>query len=104
PTSMARRTTVRLPHRLVMVAALVLAGAVAATGTTAAQPVQQIPLPSADPFYTFDGALDDVAPGTVLRTREMPYAAPALPPPITTRRCCTGPPTSRAHPPSRSPR
>ncbi len=99
---MARRTTVRLPRRLVMVAALVLAGAVAATGTTAAQPVQQIPLP--DPFYTFDGALDDVAPGTVLRTREMPYAAPDLPTPITTRRCCTGPPTSRAHPPSRSPR
>ncbi|TWH24171.1 secretory lipase [Rhodococcus rhodochrous J45] len=81
---MARRSTVRLPRRLVMVAALVLAGAVAATGTAAAQPAQQIPLPSADLFYTFDGALGDVAPGTVLRTREVPYAAPDLATPITT--------------------
>jgi len=77
--------TARRPHRLLMIAALALAGVVGGAGTVVAQPVQPIPVPSADPFYTFDGPLDDVAPGTVLRAREVPYGAPDLPTPITGR-------------------
>ncbi|MFD6858182.1 lipase family protein [Rhodococcus sp. NPDC060090] len=54
---------------------LLCAGTVVGVGTATAQPTAPmvVPLPSADPFYTWDGPLDDVAPGAVLDTRTMPF-------------------------------
>ncbi|MFD6894088.1 lipase family protein [Rhodococcus sp. NPDC060086] len=54
---------------------LLCAGTVVGVGTATAQPTAPmvVPLPSADPFYTWDGPLDDVAPGAVLNTRTMPF-------------------------------
>ncbi len=59
----------------------VAAGAGTATAQSSAPPV--VPLPSVDPFYTWDGPLDDVAPGAVLKTRTMPYGFHQLATPIT---------------------
>lgn len=69
-------------RRFALVAAIALSGAFAGAGTAAAQPAP-IPLPSADPFYDYADSLADAAPGTVLRTREAPYASPKLQTPIT---------------------
>ncbi|WP_158171383.1 lipase family protein [Rhodococcus sp. JT-3] len=66
-------------------AVLLSAGVLASAGSVSAQsstpPV--VPLPSVDPFYTYDGPLDDVEPGTVLRTRTMPYGFHNLATPVT---------------------
>lgn len=55
--------------------ALVCAGSVTGASIASAQSSTPpaVPLPSVDPFYTYDGPLDDTAPGAVLRTRTMPY-------------------------------
>lgn len=54
---------------LLLVAALV--GMSPASAQSSSPPV--VALPSVDPFYTYDGPLDDTVPGAVLRTRTMPY-------------------------------
>ncbi|MFN3338519.1 MAG: lipase family protein [Dietzia sp.] len=48
-------------------------GAGSAAAQSAAPP--PVPLPSADPFYTPDGPIDGVAPGSVLASRSMPYGS-----------------------------
>ena len=52
-----------------------------AGGAAAAPPAG--PLPSQDPFYTWTGGLNGVAPGAVLRTREIHFAAGEITTPIT---------------------
>ncbi|WP_132370129.1 lipase family protein [Nocardia alba] len=54
-------------------------------GSAAAQPpgVPFVPLPSADPFYTYDAPTSDIAPGAVLRTRPMSFGFHELATPIT---------------------
>ena len=61
------------------VAAVVLACATAPSSTGAATP------PTKDPFYTYTGAkpLASIAPGTVLKTRTVPYHLVGLPLPLT---------------------
>lgn len=56
-------------------AALMCAGSVTGASLAAAQPStpEVVPLPSVDPFYTYDGPLQGTAPGAVLRTRTVPY-------------------------------
>ncbi len=71
-----------LVHRLL---ALVIAVAAA---TTAAQPAGASTLgdPSTDPFYRYTGSatLESIAPGTVLRTRHLPYHLAGIPLPVRT--------------------
>ena len=66
---------------------LVLVVAVAAT-VTAAPPAGAAPLgdPSTDPFYRYTGSapLESIAPGTVLRTRQLPYHLAGIPIPVRT--------------------
>jgi hypothetical protein len=57
------------------------AGAGSASAQSAAPP--EVPLPSVDPFYTYDGPLGGVPPGAVLDTRTMPYGFHDLATPIT---------------------
>lgn len=65
-------------------AALVLsAAALTSAGTATAEPVAQLPLPAVDPFYHYDRPLDDVAPGAILRTRQVPYGFHDLATPLT---------------------
>lgn len=56
-------------------AALMCAGSITGASLAVAQPStpEVVPLPSADPFYTYDAPLQGTAPGAVLRTRTMPY-------------------------------
>ena len=60
----------------------VLAMLVCALGATAAG---AIPTPQQDPFYSYSGAvpLSHIAPGTVLKTRELSYHLVGIPLPIT---------------------
>ncbi|MFZ3393012.1 lipase family protein [Rhodococcus sp. 105337] len=51
-------------------------------GSSVAQPIPE-PLPSQDPFYTYDGPLADFAPGTILRSRPSVFAAPGVTTPVT---------------------
>ncbi len=48
-------------------------GAGSAAAQSAAPP--PVPLPSADPFYTPDGPIADLAPGTVIDSRSMTYGS-----------------------------
>jgi hypothetical protein len=59
-----------------------LAVLVWALGATSAQ---AIPTPQQDPFYSYSGAtpLANISPGTVLKTRELPYHLVGIPVPIT---------------------
>ena len=59
---------------------LVLCAALLASASRAAA----VPPPSQDPFYSYDGAtpLAQIAPGTVLRTRTLPYHVAGLPLPV----------------------
>lgn len=66
----------------IMIAAGVVAG-FALPAPADAAPGPGSPLPSADPFYAWDGSLRGVAPGTVLRTRPMTFRTPDQPTPIT---------------------
>lgn len=66
--------------RALITMALLLAGGPAAIPATAhAEP----PLPSDDPFYTYDQPMAATAAGTVLRSRPAPFAFPKLSTPIT---------------------
>ncbi len=70
--------------RMFAALALVLGLATLTGGSVAgADPVAARPLPSADPFYSYDGPLTGTAPGTVLRTRPMTFSTPTLSTPIT---------------------
>nr|WP_296774233.1 lipase family protein [Rhodococcus sp. (in: high G+C Gram-positive bacteria)] len=74
-----------LTRSLAVAAALTVLTAAAATGTAAAQPAAPTvpqPVPSADPFYDWDGAPAGDGPGSVLRTRPAAYGAPNVPTPI----------------------
>ncbi|MFD1812641.1 lipase family protein [Rhodococcus gannanensis] len=66
-------------------ALLATTAAVSAAGTASAQSAAPpvVPLPSVDPFYTYDGSLEGHAPGAVLDTRTMPYGFHQLATPIT---------------------
>jgi hypothetical protein len=64
------------------VIALVLALATLTGGGTApADPAR--PLPSVDPFYSYDGSLTGMAPGAVLRSQPMTFSTPTISTPIT---------------------
>ncbi|EME15273.1 lipase family protein [Rhodococcus triatomae] len=65
--------------------ALLATASVAGVGTADAQSSAppEVPPPTADPFYTYDGPLDRHAPGAVLGTRTMPYGFHQLATPIT---------------------
>lgn len=69
----------------VVAAVGLLVGSLALSGIPAAQadPGPGSPLPSADPFYSYDGSLTDITPGTVLRSRPMTFRTPTLDTPIT---------------------
>ncbi|MGW5387602.1 lipase family protein [Nocardia sp. NPDC003963] len=67
------------PIRALATAALLLTGALSAAPASA-QPTS--PPPSADPFYTYDQPLTTTAAGTVLRSREAPFAFANLSTPI----------------------
>lgn len=60
-----------------------LLAAVPAVATTA-QPAGPLLLPSTDPFYKWTGSLRGVAPGTVLRSRTVPFMTGYLTLPFTT--------------------
>jgi hypothetical protein len=81
------RFSARSIHAIAACAAALLAtaGGVAGVGTATAQSSTppQVPLPSVDPFYVYDGPLDGHPPGTVLDTRTMPYGFHQLTTPIT---------------------
>lgn len=64
-----------------LLATVGVAGAGQAAAQSSAPPV--VPLPSADPFYTWDGPLGGVSPGAVLRTRPMSYGFNQVATPIT---------------------
>ncbi|WP_341683700.1 lipase family protein [Nocardia farcinica] len=57
--------------------ALVLVSVLVSAGAAFAQPP-----PADDPFYRYDPPLTGVAPGTVLRTRPVPFVAPNLTTPV----------------------
>ncbi|MET3860943.1 hypothetical protein ABIE38_001868 [Dietzia sp. 2505] len=57
------------------------AGAGSAGAQSAAPP--PVPLPSADPFYTPDGPIADLAPGTVIESRTMTYGSLEFATPLT---------------------
>ncbi len=61
----------------------VLLGVFAGTPPAQAAPGPGSPLPSADPFYRYDGSLSGVAPGAVLRSRPMRFQTPTTSTPIT---------------------
>lgn len=68
---------------LVMLAwATPLVGSARAAAPT---PLAAVPTPQTDPFYAYQGStpLADVAPGTVLKTRTLPYHVAGLPLPVT---------------------
>lgn len=70
--------------RMFAAVALVLGLATLTGGPVAgADPVAARPLPSADPFYHWDGPLAGTAPGAILRTRPMTFSTPTLSTPIT---------------------
>ncbi|OZG29251.1 lipase [Williamsia sp. 1138] len=48
-----------------------------------ADPGPGSPIPSADPFYTYDGSLTNIDRGAVLRTRPMTFQTPTITTPIT---------------------
>ncbi|MDX2357764.1 lipase family protein [Dietzia sp. PP-33] len=58
---------------LLMFCAGAVLGAGSAAGQSAAPP--PVPLPSADPFYTPDGPVGHLAPGSVIASRSMPYGS-----------------------------
>ncbi|WP_017838274.1 lipase family protein [Dietzia sp. UCD-THP] len=64
---------------------LVFAGVGAGAGAAGAQSAAPppVPLPSADPFYTPDGPIADLAPGTVIESRTMTYGSLELATPLT---------------------
>ncbi|HEY9313114.1 lipase family protein [Williamsia sp.] len=64
---------------VLFLATLIVASAPAAQ----AEPGPGSPLPSADPFYSYDGSLTDIAPGAILRTRPMTFQTPTITTPIT---------------------
>lgn len=62
--------------RAVIFGMIFLLGVIAAgtlPGPTGAAPSGQLPPPSSDPFYRYSGSLAGFAPGTVLRTRSVPF-------------------------------
>ena len=67
-TSTAIRQTRRGVACTLAILLVFCAGLGAGTGSSAAQSAAPppVPLPSADPFYTPDGPIADLAPGTVL--------------------------------------
>lgn len=68
-----RRSWHRAIHAL-MAVALLCAGPVSGAATASAQPAApDLPTPADDPFYTYDGSLDTVPAGSILRTRPVPY-------------------------------
>ncbi|MFZ2530607.1 MAG: lipase family protein [Rhodococcus sp. (in: high G+C Gram-positive bacteria)] len=69
--------------RVAVAVILACSGVGVTAGAAGAEPVQVLPLPAADPFYTFDGPLGEFAPGAVLRSRQVPYGFHNLPTPIT---------------------
>lgn len=64
---------------------LLVAGTGGQAGLAVARPGEYpvVPPPAADPFYTPGQALGPLAPGAVLRTRTVPYAAGTVPAPPT---------------------
>ncbi|MFE6857108.1 lipase family protein [Nocardia sp. NPDC057668] len=64
--------------RKLALCALLAALPLTASAVAAAQPppAVQPPLPAEDSFYRYDGALADIAPGAVLRTRQVSAALP----------------------------
>lgn len=85
PPASLSTTSIRRGAAAAFSVALLCTGAVAGAGTATAQPSAppEIPLPSVDPFYTYDGPLGGFAPGAVLDTRTMPYGFHDLATPIT---------------------
>ncbi|MGX1857375.1 lipase family protein [Dietzia sp. NPDC055340] len=81
PTTNALRRGAATGVAALLLCAGVTTGAGAAAAQSAAPPT--VPLPSADPFYTTDGPLEDRAPGSVLDTRTMPYGSLAHETPLT---------------------
>jgi hypothetical protein len=69
--------------RLLAVAAIVTGSLALVAAPVQADPGPGSPLPSADPFYSYDGPLDGIAPGTVLRSRPMNFRTPDVNTPIT---------------------
>ncbi|MAU83136.1 MAG: lipase [Gordonia sp.] len=70
--------------RVLVVLGLALGSMVFAAAPAAiAAPGPGSPLPSADPFYSYSGPLENIAPGTVLRSRPMTFRTPTLDSPIT---------------------
>ena len=61
----------------------VIAGVLASAPPAQAAPGPGSPLPSADPFYSYDASLAGVAPGAVLRSRPMQFRTPTMSTPIT---------------------
>ncbi|OUC80404.1 lipase family protein [Gordonia lacunae] len=61
----------------------VIAGMLASAPPAQATPGPGSPLPSADPFYSYDASLAGVAPGAVLRSRPMQFRTPTMSTPIT---------------------
>ncbi|MEU9860213.1 lipase family protein [Streptomyces sp. NPDC047971] len=79
------RTAVRLISLAVATAAAVTAVPSAATATESAPATTTTTSPTAsDPFYTYDGSepLSSYAPGTVLKTRTLPYHLVGIPTPL----------------------
>ncbi|MDZ4232824.1 MAG: lipase family protein, partial [Dietzia sp.] len=84
-TSTAIRQTRRGVACTLAILLVFCAGLGAGTGSSAAQSAAPppVPLPSADPFYTPDGPIADLAPGTVLKSRTMTYGSLELATPLT---------------------
>lgn len=75
-----RRAAAALTAALTVVACAATSPGIA-SAQWASPPV--VPLPSEDPFYTWDQPLDDASPGTVLATRSMQYGFNQVATPIT---------------------
>lgn len=59
--------------RMRVLAGIMMAVALLGTGAGAVQAAPARPLPSADPFYQYQGPLAGKKPGTVLKTRTVPF-------------------------------
>lgn len=75
----------KLPKPLhVAITGVIAAAMMLASGAgAAAHPAPGLPAPSVDPFYTYDGSLTGVLPGTVLDTRDVPFGSADLSLPVT---------------------
>jgi len=76
------RVTSGLLWRCIACVTVAVTAMVLGAGSSVAQPIPE-PLPSQDPFYTYDGPLADFAPGTILRSRPSVFAAPGVTTPVT---------------------